>query len=380
MSQTELKPRTELNLESALVRDIFAEHEFLRVLTLERKRTERSRRCFVLMLLESETLFRGAGETTLFDGVLRALSGSTRETDVTGWYKQGSIIGIIFTEIGETAQHAAASALLGKVTNALAGALTVAQMNELGLSFHVYPENCNEDGPSGPANSVLYPDLHRGHLSTKKYQQIKRSMDILGSLAALILFLPLFAVIALAIKLTSKGPILFRQERLGRYGKKFTFLKFRSMHVQNDYSIHKEYVKRFIAAKLDNRHNAESGKPTVYKLTRDPRITPIGRFLRKTSLDELPQFLNVLSGEMSLVGPRPPLPYEFGAYDIWHRRRVLEVKPGITGLWQVQGRSRVTFDEMVRLDLRYSKTASFWLDLKILLQTPGAVVKAGGAY
>ena len=115
----------------------------------------------------------------------------------------------------------------------------------------------------------------------------------------------------------------------------------------------------------------------VYKLASDKRITPIGRFLRKTSLDELPQFINVLRGEMSLVGPRPPIPYEVAAYQTWHRRRVLEVKPGITGLWQVTGRSRVRFDEMVRLDLRYA-TWSPWLDLKILLRTPRAVIK--GAY
>lgn len=378
MSQAELNPRTELDLESALEREIFAQHQFLRIVALERKRTERSRRCFVLMLVESETLFRGTGKTSTFEKILDALSNSTRETDVTGWYKQGSIIGVIFTELGETAHQAAASALLKKVTNALAGALTLAQMNELSFSFHVYPEDVGEDGPSGSSSSVLYPDLHGGRSSTRKYQHLKRSMDIIGSLAALVFFLPLFAVIAVAIKLTSKGPVLFRQQRLGQYGKNFTFLKFRSMHVQNDHSIHKEYVKRFIAKELGLGHNGEKGKPTVYKLTRDPRITPVGRFLRKTSLDELPQFLNVLLGDMSLVGPRPPLPYEFAAYDIWHRRRLLAVRPGITGLWQVEGRSRVTFDEMVRLDLRYADAASFWLDVKILLRTPGAVVT--GAY
>jgi len=377
MSQAELNPRTGLEVETSLEREIFGQHQFLRILTLERKRTERSRRCFVLMLVKSETLFRGPHKTSAFDKILCALSSSTRETDVTGWYKQGSIIGVIFTELGEAGQQAAASALLKKVTNALAGTLELAQMNELSVSFHVYPEDSSEDGPSNPVNSVLYPDLD-GRSSTKKYHHLKRSIDIIGSLGGLIFFLPLFAVIAAAVKLTSKGPVLFRQQRLGQYGKSFTFLKFRSMHVQNDHTIHKEYVKRFIAKELGNGHGGEHGKPTVYKLTRDPRITSIGRFLRKTSLDELPQFINVLLGDMSLVGPRPPLPYEFAAYDIWHRRRLLAVRPGITGLWQVEGRSRVTFDEMVRLDLRYAETASFWLDMKILLQTPAAVVN--GAY
>ena len=125
---------------------------------------------------------------------------------------------------------------------------------------------------------------------------------------------------------------------------------------------------------------AEGSKAAVYKLTNDPRVTPLGRFLRKTSLDELPQLFNVLLGNMSLVGPRPPLPYEYDRYDVWHRRRVFEVKPGITGLWQVTGRSRTTFDEMVRLDLNYAKAWSVWLDLKILSRTPMAVVSGDGAY
>lgn len=378
MSQAELNSRVELDVESALEREIFTQHQFLRVLALERKRTERSRRSFVLMLVESDTLFSTPHKASAFHKILYALSTSTRETDVTGWYKQNSTIGVIFTELGEAGEQAAAAALLKKVTNALAGALTLAQMNELSFSFHVYPEDSGEDGPSGPVNDVLYPDLNNTRSSAKKYQHLKRSMDIVGSLAALLFLLPVFALIAVAIKLTSKGPVLFRQQRLGQHGKSFTFLKFRSMQVQNDHTIHKEYVKRFIAKELGNGHNPQNGKPTVYKLTRDPRITPVGQFLRKTSLDELPQFINVLLGEMSLVGPRPPLPYEFAAYDIWHRRRLMAVRPGITGLWQVEGRSRVTFDEMVRLDLRYAEAVSFWLDIKILLQTPRAVL--AGAY
>jgi lipopolysaccharide/colanic/teichoic acid biosynthesis glycosyltransferase len=164
--------------------------------------------------------------------------------------------------------------------------------------------------------------------------------------------------------------VLFQQQRVGRYGKRFTFLKFRSMYVANDHAIHEEFVKTLIAG----------AKKPVYKLTNDPRITPIGRFLRKTRLDELPQFLNVLRGQMSLVGPRPPIPYEVEVYDIWHRRRLLEVKPGITGLWQVMGRSRTTFNEMVRLDLYYARSWSVWLDLKILWRTPRVVFMGDGAY
>src|SRR2546422_5417446 len=125
---------------------------------------------------------------------------------------------------------------------------------------------------------------------------------------------------------------------------------------------------------------SETNGRAIYKLTNDPRLTRLGRFLRKTSLDELPQFLNVLRGEMSMVGPRPPIPYELEAYDIWHRRRLLDVQPGITGLWQVSGRSRLPFDDMVRLDLKYARAWSLWLDLKILLRTPHAVFSGEGAY
>jgi lipopolysaccharide/colanic/teichoic acid biosynthesis glycosyltransferase len=196
---------------------------------------------------------------------------------------------------------------------------------------------------------------------------------------ALLLFAPLLLGIALAIKVTSKGPVFFRQKRVGQHGEQFVFLKFRSMHVNNDSGVHKEYVRQLIAGRAQ-RHPSNGNGKGVYKLTKDTRITRIGAFLRRTSLDELPQFINVLRGEMSLVGPRPAIAYEVEAYDIWHRRRVLEAKPGITGLWQVNGRSRVKFDDMVRLDLRYAKTWSPWMDLKILLRTPVAVVFGDGAY
>jgi lipopolysaccharide/colanic/teichoic acid biosynthesis glycosyltransferase len=148
------------------------------------------------------------------------------------------------------------------------------------------------------------------------------------------------------------------------------------MRVDNDPTIHQEYVKEFIAGNCAAKATATG--QSIYKITADPRVTTVGRLLRRTSLDEFPQFFNVLLGDMSLVGPRPPVPYEFENYDIWHRRRMMETKPGITGLWQVEGRSKVTFDEMVRLDIRYSRSWSLWLDLKILIRTPRAVFL--GAY
>jgi lipopolysaccharide/colanic/teichoic acid biosynthesis glycosyltransferase len=166
---------------------------------------------------------------------------------------------------------------------------------------------------------------------------MKRAMDITGSLIALVLLSPLLLVLALTIKWTSKGPVFFRQKRVGQYGVPFVFLKFRSMHINNDASVHKQYVEKLIAG---NAHKLSVGSGNgVYKLTKDSRVTRVGGFLRRTSLDELPQFINVLKGEMSLVGPRPLISYEAEAYDIEQRRRLLEAKPGISGLWQVNGRS-----------------------------------------
>ena len=346
---------------------------FVRRLHLEQRRTERSRRPFVFMLLKSTLLKESRKQDACYQ-ILSTLSNSIRETDIRGWYESGSAIGLIFTEIGSTDGHVIGNALRDKVLFLLESKLSADEIGRIGLSFYVFPEDWNKDGES--AEAVLYQDSARGRRSA---QAAKRLLDISGSMAALILASPLFLAIGAAIKLTSKGPVLFRQQRVGQYGRKFSFLKFRSMYVNNNHEIHREYVKNLIAGTIDSVESYGQQK-TVFKITNDPRVTSVGRFLRKTSLDEIPQFLNVLLGDMSLVGPRPPIPYEVDAYDIWHRRRLLGVKPGITGLWQVNGRSRTTFDEMVRLDLQYALSWSVWLDLKILLRTPRAVVAGDGAY
>ncbi len=236
-----------------------------------------------------------------------------------------------------------------------------------------------DQGSSELPDPVFYPDLFRLERTKKSSLLVmKRVMDVVGSAAALILLAPVLTVLAAIIKLTSKGPVFFKQERLGLFGKKFTCLKFRSMYADNDSKIHEEFMKRLISGAHDGK-SAGGDKP-VYKMTNDPRVTPIGRILRRYSLDELLQFINVLKGDMSLVGPRPPLAYEFKEYNMWHRRRVLEAKPGLTGLWQVKGRSRVSFDDMVRLDLQYVLHWSLWLDIQILMQTPRAVLSGDGAY
>jgi lipopolysaccharide/colanic/teichoic acid biosynthesis glycosyltransferase len=209
-----------------------------------------------------------------------------------------------------------------------------------------------------------------------KFRIIKRGMDFVFSAGLLLLLLPALALIAVLVKLSSPGPVLFRQMRVGHLMKPFTMCKFRTMYATANHQVHQDYVSWFITAS-DRAQSRE--KPAVFKLTNDARITPIGRFLRRTSLDELPQLWNVLIGDMSLVGPRPPLPYELQQYKPWHRGRVVEAKPGMTGLWQVVGRSRTTFDEMVRLDLRYARTMSLWSDIKILLATPAAMITGKGA-
>jgi lipopolysaccharide/colanic/teichoic acid biosynthesis glycosyltransferase len=359
-------------------RGILSQDLFVRALSLERKRSERSGTGFVLVLLDSTRLLKSQGGLQAIEGALLALSRSSRDTDIQGWFKDGATIGVIFTELALDAdERSIATALLSKVTMALTSALSLRQIHGISLSLHAFPESWDEDNLADPDESIFDAPLYQ-HWPDRLPYLAKRLMDVVGSSVALAFCLPLFAGIAIAIKLTSKGPVFFCQKRLGQSGRKFTFLKFRSMYVNNDATIHRDYVKRFIA-NANGCGQTREGQST-YKLTADPRVTPVGSFLRKTSLDELPQFLNVLKGEMSLVGPRPPLPYEVECYKVWHRARLLSAKPGITGLWQVGGRSRVKFDEMVRMDLKYATSWSIWLDIKILLQTPRAIVSGNGAH
>ena len=355
---------------------ILAEPDFTRTLCLERKRSERSRRRFVLMLVDLGLNLAKVKQN--IEKVLFTLSQSTRETDVTGWYEDGSVIGVMLTEIGPSEKSAVVKALTTRIVAALSERLSTDQVNEIRLSFRVFPEDWGGDEAGSQADSTFYPDLIREQDSRRASRALKRALDIFGSIAAMVVLIPIFIVIAAAIKLTSRGPFLFSQKRLGQYGKPFTFLKFRSMYSSNDHTIHKEFVEKLIAG-MPVSELGQEGEAPMYKLTTDPRVTPVGGFLRRTSLDEIPQFWNVLLGDMSLVGPRPPVSYELEVYDTWHKRR-LDVKPGITGLWQVRGRSRVKFDDMVRLDLRYARTWSLGLDIKILLQTPRAMFSGEGAH
>jgi exopolysaccharide biosynthesis polyprenyl glycosylphosphotransferase len=195
---------------------------------------------------------------------------------------------------------------------------------------------------------------------------LKRTFDLALATLSIVLLSPFWLLLSLLIKLDSRGPVFYTQERVGMDGRLFLLYKFRTMVADADPELHREYQRAFIAGRAEaNLGNAQ--KPT-YKLFADPRITRVGKFLRRTSLDEVPQLLNVLMGDMSVVGPRPPIPYEVEAYELWHRKR-LDMKPGLTGLWQVSGRNRLPFEEMVRLDLFYIENWSLLLDLKIILRT-----------
>lgn len=199
---------------------------------------------------------------------------------------------------------------------------------------------------------------------------IKRAFDVVVASLILVCAAPLMLLVAAVIKLTSRGPVLFTQDRIGEGGVPFRFYKFRSMKVDNDDAIHRAYVASLIQ---DGAAADADADGQVFKLTRDPRLIAVGGFLRRYSLDELPQLLNVLKGDMSLIGPRPPLDYEVELYEARHHRR-LEGPPGITGLWQVSGRSRIGFEDMVKLDVEYLENWSLRRDLVILWRTASVVL------
>jgi lipopolysaccharide/colanic/teichoic acid biosynthesis glycosyltransferase len=201
---------------------------------------------------------------------------------------------------------------------------------------------------------------------TLAYITGKRLFDLAVGLLVFVFVIPIVPLIALMIKLDSPGPVFYRQDRIGRGGRPFRFYKFRSMYREADRRRNE----------LESRNEQEG---PVFKIRADPRITPVGQFLRRSSVDEIPQILNVLRGEMSIVGPRPPLPVEVARYQPWHRRR-LDVKPGITCLWQIAGRSQIGFDEWMRLDMEYLRTRSLRTDLAIFLKTLPAVMARRGAY
>jgi len=375
MNDAEIRPP--VNVDTMELHNVVLDAQsFKQEVTRERKRADRSGSAMVLLL---GSLPGRLGEQGTADSahLAKALSVVASDLDILGWFESSSVIGLIVPEINPTDLARTCDRLESTVRSAilLQGNAELAQ--HLFITMHVYPpQNMSHEEHVSPVDPLLHPELSPHTPAIANFQTVKRGIDIVFSALLLDLLLPMFALIAVLVKLSSPGPILFKQMRVGHLMKPFTMYKFRTMYATADHQAHHDYVSWFITA--SDQVQAEE-KPVVFKLTNDARITGVGRFLRRTSLDELPQLWNVLIGDMSLVGPRPPVPYELQQYKPWHRGRLLEAKPGMTGLWQVVGRSRTTFDEMVRLDLRYARTMSLWSDIKILLATPVAMITGKGA-
>lgn len=355
---------------------LLEEQFFKQAIMRERKRSDRSGLSMVMVLVELPQCSierKASGDAA----VMNALSVLASDAGILGWFTAPYVIGLIMPEIDPADVGGACDRIKHTVKSAVTSQSNDGLAQRISIKLLVYPEPTVSSSEQVPSlDLALYPDLSADHLGTSQTQLFKRGMDIVLSSMLLLLLLPVFTFIAMIVKLSSPGPVFFKQVRVGHLMKPFTMYKFRSMHATADHRVHHDYVSWFITA---SGQALSQQKGDVFKLTNDTRITAIGRFLRRTSLDELPQFWNVLIGDMSLVGPRPPLPYELQQYKPWHRSRVLKAKPGITGLWQVIGRSRTTFDEMVRLDLQYARTMSLWSDIKILIATPAAMITGKGA-
>ncbi len=354
--------------DSGSSRRIHSAMEFASILNRERDRTDRTGQAFSLVVFETDA---GSRSSAAVKNLVAVLMQRTHSTDDIGWLDDG--------RIATVHPHTTPDGAWKFVENVRKSLGSNAPVPE--CTVYVYPSNwiTRVDGAiSHPRSPSKRSGLARGEAA--KYacsmeslgplflQPIplwKRGIDVFGSLAAMILLSPLTLLVMALIRIVSPGPIFFHQERVGHLGKKFTLWKFRTMHLNADTTVHQEHIRELIASgkemtKLDN------GK--------DPRIIPFGNLLRATGIDELPQLLNVLRGEMSLIGPRPCLPYEASGYLPWQMRR-FDAVPGLTGLWQVSGKNRTTFGEMMALDIRYAKSRAFLLDVKIFLKTLPAIAR-----
>ena len=340
---------------------------FLEQLHFEKRRADRSRAPLSLVVMK----FAKGGDVDANDvrDILTDLTFSTRETDLVG-YLDDRVIAFLLPYSDAKAAQAFSKLIIDRIN---VPEVAVDSATYTDPRFDTLLQEAAANG--SPRDTLVH---HRVSTKNKFALAIKRSIDFVGAITLLLLASPIMLVTALAVQFTSPGGIIFRQTRVGRGGAAFVFYKFRSMRNDGDDRVHREYVAKLIAGQHQEINEGDADKP-VYKLRSDPRITPVGQIIRKTSIDELPQLINVLKGEMSLVGPRPPIPYETEKYQSWHMRRLQEVRPGLTGLWQVEGRSKTSFDDMVRLDLRYIRNWSLGLDIKILFKTVVVVLRCDGA-
>ena len=355
-----------------LKRELETEKTFLQRLRYESRRVERSQLSALLVLI---SFVHKDGAMLIKFG--EELSKAVRETDVMGWYERDASLGVIFVELDKDKLMNERAAIVCKLS-LLARKIMGKAASEIVFATHTLPLSSDDETRSESDREFLTKILRGTPQRSRAECSVQRCFDLAGSITLLLLLAPVFVLIGTVIKITSRGPVLFRQVRSGFEGRKFTVLKFRTMHVDNDTSVHQDFVKDFINGTA--KHQIDQNGQPVFKLTNDARVTWIGKLLRRTSLDELPQLWNVLRGEMSLVGPRPPIPYEVALYEAWHHRRLFDLKPGLTGVWQVRGRSRCSFDEMVRMDLMLAKRHSLGLYLTVLWETPRAVFHGNGAH
>jgi len=355
-------PAQDVNIERLLPREVFR-----KIIDRERARANRTGEIFSLVVY---ILQGGSEKHETLQLLADTLSSNIRSIDAAGWL-DSQHIGVLLPETDSVGAERFAK----KINHE-----TLSLQLLSNYEIFTYPsetltnpedESLSEENKRTQMRSSFWDGLNTKHAQRKSdyifcltRRILKRSFDCFGAAICLLLLSPLFLFISAFIKVVSPGPVFFKQQRVGYGGHPFTFLKFRTMRQGADSSEHQAYLATLI--------NGDSDKMT--KLDHDPQIIPGGNMLRKSCLDELPQLFNVLHGEMSLVGPRPPIPYEVKEYQSWHRGR-FDALPGMTGLWQVSGKNRLSFREMVRLDIRYAKERSLWMDLKILFRTPLAILE-----
>ena len=350
----------------APIQRLLNEGLFRHALLRQLKQADRFEESFGLVLISGALAQPSA---LLWARAIDSMAPALRNTDVVGWFEEGAAIGVIRSG-PDMDQVENGAGLLAMLEREMSSRLPAADARHVRVRAEVYKPG---DAAAAAALRSALEHVVPGPRNPA-WAALKRFVDLAGATAFLALSGPVMLAVAAVVKCTSAGPVLVRQERIGQHGRGFRMLKFRTMRSDAGHELHEQFVSGYIRG-----GQGAAASQGVFKIVSDPRVTPVGRFLRRSSLDELPQLWNVVKGEMSLVGPRPPLPYEVKCYKPWHHRRVFEAKPGITGLWQVTGRSRTTFDEMVRLDLRYAREQSLWTDLKILVATPRAVLSGDGA-
>jgi lipopolysaccharide/colanic/teichoic acid biosynthesis glycosyltransferase len=358
------KGRAQTHDEFVVLDDfVFPRNHFLKALHRERCRADRAKSALSISVFQ----IAGAPDARALacEQLLERLRRNKRETDIVGDLEHHTIA-IILPDTNRDGLKL----FMDRFSNQFA-------QIQCSHTAGTYPDDLFDDllrmdGEVGDSHPLF---LESRDARSKIGCALKRCIDFAGAAVGLALLAPVLAVVAGAVAISSPGPVIFKQIRLGKGGRPFVFYKFRSMVRNADDRIHREYVTSLIDA-----DTASPGPSRAWvKLKSDSRITPLGHLLRKTSLDELPQLVNVLKGDLSLVGPRPPLPYETEKYQSWHLRRILDVRPGISGLWQVNGGRGATFDEMVRLDLQYIRERSLLLDLKILFKTVTVVFRNANA-